>query len=219
MTVNRSPALAILLALAACGPIVQVGGNAKAPAALLTLSAAAPASRPAAPPAPVDRAAAVSVLLPVVPGALQTLRIPVVVADTEIQYVKGGQWSEQPSRLFRRLVADKLADHGLTVIDPSVAGGSGSRQLSGQLAAFGVDMRGARPVVRVRYDATLATPGGIVQRRFEEEEPLAAVEPSPAAAALNRAANRVGDGLAIWVRDAAAAPAPAAGKPAADASH
>jgi cholesterol transport system auxiliary component len=163
------------------------------------------------------------VLQPLVPGALQTLRIPVIVSDTEIQYIKGGQWAEQPSRLFRRLVADRLAGAGVPVVEPSVAGGSGGRQLSGQLAAFGVDLRGGAPVASVRYDATLVAADGLRQRQFAEEEPLGAVAPAPAAAALNRAANRLAGRLAEWVAQAGpAAPAPAAARlapPAPDPAH
>jgi len=144
-------------------------------------------------------ASAVTVQVPTVPGALQTLRIPVSVSDTSVQYVKAGQWSEQPNRLFQRLLSDTLVHGGISVVDPRASGVSAKRILSGQLVAFGVDSRAVSPVVRVRFDATLSTPAGLRQRRFEREAPLAAVESAQVAVALNLAANQVAADVAAWV--------------------
>lgn len=188
----------LALALGSCGPIVQVGGNAPRPDALHTLTAVAPAATPA--PAAVDLARAVTVDVPTMPGALRTLRMPVTVSDTAIQYVPAAQWAEQPNRLFQRLLAETLASTGMPVIDARSAGLVSNRRLTGELLAFGVDVRGASPVARVRYDATLTTPKGLAQRRFEAEVPLAAVSGPAVAAALNRGANQVAGEVALWVR-------------------
>ena len=195
------PLLAALL-LASCGPLVQIGGNSPSPAALYTLTATSPAAVPAGQ-VPVDMAGAVTVQVPTVPGALQTLRIPVSISDTSFQYVKLSQWAEQPNRLFQRLLADTLVNGGIAVVDPRSAGVSAKRVLSGQLLAFGVDVRGSTPMVRVRYDATLATPAGLRQRRFEREAPIVGVEGAEAALALNIAANQVAADVAAWVGRAA----------------
>ena len=189
-----------LVLLAACGPLVKIGGNTPAPDSVYTLSAAPPSSVPAGL-VPVDLARAVSVDTPTVPGALQTLRIPVTVSDTAIQYVKAAQWSEQPNRLFQRLLADLLVQAGQPVIDLRSSGQSGGRRLTGQLQAFGVDVRGT-PKVVVRYDATLASPTGLRQRRFEREADLAAVEGPAVAAGLNAAANLLAADVAAWVTSA-----------------
>jgi len=196
--VSRAPILLFAALLASCGPLVQIGGNSPRPDALYTLSATAPAAVPAGQ-APIDMANAVTVQVPTVPGALQTLRIPVSVSDTAVQYVKAGQWAEQPNRLFQRLLSDTLVHGGIAVVDPRASGFRAKRVLSGQLAAFGVDSRAAAPLVRVRFDATLATPAGLRQRRFEREAPLAAVESAQVAAALNAAANQVAADVAAWV--------------------
>jgi cholesterol transport system auxiliary component len=195
----RISALALLLPLllAACSPIVQVGGNAPRPDALYTLSAAPPLAVPAGQ-APVDLARAVTVDTPSMPGALQTVRIPVTVSDTAIQYVKGAQWAEQPNRLFQRLVADTLVHSGISVVDQRSSGQTGGRRLTGQLLAFGLDVRAA-PMVRVRFDATLAGPDGVRQRRFEREAPVAGQDGENVALALNGAANRVAADVAAWV--------------------
>jgi cholesterol transport system auxiliary component len=194
---TRTILLLLPLVLAACGPIVQVGGNTPRPDAVYTLSAAPPAAVPAGT-VPVDMARAVTVDTPSMPGALQTLRIPVSVSDTAIQYVKGAQWSEQPNRLFQRLLADTLVHSGIAVIDQRSSGQTAGRRLTGQLMAFGLDVRDGRQV-RVRYDATLSGPDGVRQRRFEREAPVASAEGADVALALNGAANRVAADVAAWV--------------------
>lgn len=191
--------LVLLPALvAACGPLVQVGAPQPPPAALLVTTPAPPAAVPAGT-APIDLARAVSIDLPRLPGTLQTLRIPVAVSETEVQYVREASWAELPNRQFQRLLADTIASRGIAVVDPRVSGRTGGRVLSGQLLAFGVDLRSGRPEVRVRYDATLAGPDGLRQRRFERSEPVADVRARPVAAALNRAANAVAADVALWI--------------------
>lgn len=189
--------LMLPLLAAGCGPIVQVGGNAPRPDAVYTLSAAPPVAVPAGT-AAVDMTRAVTVDTPSMPGALQTLRIPVTVSDTAIQYVKGAQWSEQPNRLFQRLLADTLVHSGVAVIDQRSSGQMGDRRLTGQLMAFGLDVRDGRQV-KVRFDATLAGPDGVRQRRFEREAPVASADGADVALALNGAANRVAVDVAAWV--------------------
>jgi cholesterol transport system auxiliary component len=200
----RPPAtiLALLLAagLSGCGPLVQIGGNAAPPASLLTLSATTP---PAAYAGPVPTTATLAVEVPAVPAALQTLRLPVQTNATEIRYLVGATWAEQPNRQFQRLVADTLAARGIAVVDPRQSRTPPARSLGGTLASFGLDVTDpANPVVRVRYDAQL---GGsrsattVMLRRFDAVEPVTAQTPVAVAAALNRAANRVALEIAAWV--------------------
>jgi cholesterol transport system auxiliary component len=193
-------ALPLLLLLAGCGPLVEIGGNTPRPAALYTLSAAPPEAVPAGV-QPIDLSKAITIDTPTLPGALQTVRIPVTVSDTSIQYVRDAQWAEQPNRLFQRLLADMLVHSGVAVIDQRSSGQSAQQRLTGQLTAFGVDARGS-PQVRVRFDATLSGPDGIRQRRFEREAPVGDVAGAPVAEALNGAANRVAADVAAWVRSA-----------------
>ncbi len=184
-----------LLLLGACGPLVQIGGNSQPPASLLTLAAdPAPGAGPAG-----DPATAVTVDTPAVPGTLQTLRVPVRIADTQVQYLTGAQWAEQPNRLFARLLADRLTGAGIAVIDARQGGVAGRRLLSGQLLEFGLDVRDpAAPVARVRFDAAISGAAPRL-RRFEASEPVAVQDGPSVAAALNRAANRVGGEVSAWV--------------------
>lgn len=187
-----------VLVAVSCGPLVQVGGNSPRPAEVHQLTPTGPAAAPAGL-APVDMGTAISVGVPTVPGTLQTLRIPVTVSDTAVQYVTGAVWSEQPGRLFQRLLADRLTAGGVAVIDVRSAGVSGGRRLTGQLMAFGVDVRAGPSVVTVRYDATLGTAGSVRQRQFVRTVPLAAVEGRAVATALNDAANLVAADVAAWI--------------------
>lgn len=193
-------AMATAFALTACGPLVQIGGNAKAPASLLTLTATA---APRAPGGPVRSADTIAVEVPAVPAALQTLRLPVTTSATEVTYLTGATWAEQPARQFQRLLADTLAAAGQPVVDLRQGNITSARTLTGTLRDFGLDVRDpAVPVVRVRYDAQIAAPRAaeVALRRFETTEPVANETPVAVAAALNRASNRIAADIADWSR-------------------
>lgn len=188
-----------LLALASCGPLVQIGGGGDPPPSLLNIRA----STPPVSPARVDPANTLGIAPPSVPGALQTLRLPVLTSDTQLSYLKEANWVEQPSKLFQRLLADVLASRaGTTIVDIRQSDVSPERKLSGQLLDFGLDVRNpAAPVARVRYDATLTGRGGklYAQRRFEATQPVAAQTGPAVGAALNAAANAVATDVAAWI--------------------
>ncbi len=182
--------------LSGCGPLVQIGGNVPAPAALLTLRAEA---LPEAAPAKVGNTLLIA--QPIVPGSLQTLRLPVTTADTELQYLKDGSWIEQPAKLFQRLLIDVVAAKaGVIALDGRSGDIAAQRKLTGQLLDFGLDVR-ASPVVRVRYDAALTSNTGklLAVRSFTASQPVSAQTPGNVAAALNRAANMVASDVADWV--------------------
>ncbi|MBV8972274.1 MAG: membrane integrity-associated transporter subunit PqiC [Sphingomonadaceae bacterium] len=206
MTRRLLPLLAVapLLGVAACGPIVQIGGNAKAPASLLALRATA-VPQPGAG-ATTDPHATVLVLVPAVPGMLQTLRQPVITGDTTIEYLTGASWAEQPNREFQRVLADTLQAKGIPVLDPRQSTAAGGRTLSGTLLDFSLDVRSpSAAVVRVRYDAALtgtAPKGGTASfavRRFDASAPVTSQLPNDVAIALNTAANQVAAQVADWV--------------------
>ena len=183
------PALAAL-ALISCGPLVQIGGNAKPPQSLLTLSATA-TPRPYA--GPARTADTIGIDLPVTTNA------------TETSYLVGATWAEQPNRQFQRLLADTLAANGIAVIDARQSAIAPARSITGSLRSFGLDMADpASPVVRVRYDAQLsggkANAGQVALRRFDASEPAPSQSPTAVAAALNRAANRVAAEVAAWAQ-------------------
>ena len=194
-------AMATAFALTACGPLVQIGGNAKPPGSLLTLSAT---TVPRAAGGPVASGQTISIEVPQVPAELQTLRLPVRTSATEVTYLAGAIWAEQPNRQFQRLLSDTLVAGGQPVIDVHQGAISPARTLTGTLRDFGVDARdpGAL-VVRVRYDAQMAAPRAatLLLRRFEASEAVASTAPTQVAAALNRAANKVAADVADWSRN------------------
>lgn len=185
--------------LAGCGPLVQIGGNAKAPVALLTLRASAvPSERSRT----VDTARTFSVVTPTVPGPLQTLRLPVITKDTEIAYLTGATWAEQPNKQFARVIADTLQSRGVAVLGPRSSGAGATRLLSGQLVDFGLDVRDpGQPKVILRYDALLTGDGGktLGLKRFDQSVPVSSQDPGTVAAALNTAANAAAGEIADWV--------------------
>lgn len=183
------------LALTACSGLL--GGGAKAPPNLQVLTPEAPD------PGPTTRSAAagqaVTVAVPIVTKELRTIRVPVQVSPTDIQYVTGLQWVDTPDHLFQRLVAETIRrttnrvvlDTALTTLDPGLL-------LSGQLQRFGYDAQSGQVIVE--YDGALSTMGGsrVDTRRFVATAPAdgtaATVGP-----ALNRAANQVSADVAKWV--------------------
>ena len=196
---SRTACLGALALLAGCGPLVQIGGNAPVPQSLLTITATA---SPRAYAGPARQGDTLGVELPGVPATLQTLRIPVTTSASEVSYLVGATWSEQPNKQFQRLLADTLAAAGIPVIDVRQSNLAPARRLTGTLRDFGLDVRdSAQPVVRVRYDAQLTdprAPAALLIRRFDASEPAADQRPVAIAAALDRAANRIAADVAGW---------------------
>ena len=201
LPVRVVPALALLSALvvAACGPLVQIGGGGKGPDSLLTLRAPPPP-----PPGPGARRT-ILVETPGVSGTLQTLRVPVLIADTRVQYLVRANWAEQPNKLVQHVIADTIAARpGWLALSATELDGKADRRLAGALKDFELDTRdAARPVVRVRYDAVLTGPDRalVAVRRFDRTEAVADADPSPeaVAAALNTATNALAGEVADWV--------------------
>lgn len=192
-------ALCLALGVAACGPLVQVGGGGKPPASLFVLRAVP------APPAGPAVASRLTVLVeqPTVVGVLQTLRIPVTKADTRVSYLVAANWAEQPNKQFQRLLIDTIgARPGITALAATAIDGRADRRLSGTLIEFGLDMRdAARPQVRLRFDAVVTGSNRalIATRRFESARPVASDDPDTVAEGLNVAANAMAGDVASWV--------------------
>jgi cholesterol transport system auxiliary component len=191
MRLKLLAAAAPILALAAC-----FGGG--APDHLLTLTSAE--TRPAAAPRTAGQGEAITVVVPAVPQALRTTRIPVYVNETTIQYLKDADWVEQPGALFARLLGETIAARtGRVVLDPSQYSHDPGTRLTGTLVRFGLDPNQMQVVIV--YDAAIARgpAGGVVTNRFETRVPVAAATPEAVAPALNQAANQLAGEVAAWV--------------------
>jgi cholesterol transport system auxiliary component len=183
-------AAAAALALSAC-----FGGG--APSELLTLRA--DQTRPVGDTRSAGPGEAITVAEPTVPVALQTTRVPVYVAPQTIQYLKNAFWSDDPSELFRAVVAETIAARtGRVVLDPGQFTHEPGTRVTGQLLMFGLDAD--RMEVVALYDAVLERGrNSVTTNRFEARVPVTAAQPALVAPALNQAANQIAVQVAAWV--------------------
>ena len=190
---SLKPLTAILapLLLAGC-----VSFGAKPPPQLLTLSLPNAASAEAPAGAPV-----LTVLDLDTPRKLDTVRVPVQVNDTSIAYVKDAQWVDTPRKLFRKLLADRIAADGqLLVLEPGRVPLVGGRKLMGELVEFGVDAGSGNAVVT--YEAVLVGPDPlrVIRHRFTASVPAGKIAAGTVARPINTAAQQVADQVAEWVK-------------------
>ena len=191
----RNPFLPMLFALVLTG-CVNLG--AKPPERLLSLSAQVALDDGAARTAAMGHSLIVSI--PETPKLLETNRIPVQTGDVSYAYLKDAQWSDQPQRLFRRLLSETIAAKtGRVLLDPAQFGGEPGTRLEGELLQFGIDARTREAVVM--FDATMLAPDGsqVTKMRFSASRPVGAIEPEEAGRGLNDAANDVAGQVAAWI--------------------
>jgi cholesterol transport system auxiliary component len=189
--------VALAIAVGGCSVGGLLGGGGKAPATLLTLTPEAPSV------GEFTRAAnagqAVTVSTPVISKELRTVRIPVRVTSTDVQYVTDAQWVDTPDRLFADLLAETIRrTTNRVVLDPALTGLDPGLIVSGELQSFGYDAASGQAVVR--FDGALSTAGGtrVETRRFEANAPSDGTAQS-IGPALNRAANDVSLEVASWI--------------------
>jgi cholesterol transport system auxiliary component len=188
---HKLAALGLVFALSGC-----ISFGAEPPPYLLTLTS--DASIPAATSRTAAARDAITVVVPTVPQALNTPRIP-VRTGTAVAYVQDAQWVDTPNALFGRLLAETItASTGRVVLDSQQFTFDPGVRLTGQLQRFGVDGDAMEAVVV--YDAALARGENSVEiRRFEARIPIAAVETAIVGPALNQAANQVAVDVAAWI--------------------
>jgi cholesterol transport system auxiliary component len=195
--VRAGAAIALGLSVASCSLSSMLGGGAKAPPTLLTLTpeAAAPES--------VVRSAgageAVTIQVPIIPKELRTVRVPAQVGPTAVAYIKDLQWVDTPDRLFQALVEETvLRTTSRVVLDPKQASLDPGVRVSGRLSSFGYEA--GQGSVLVRYDAAMSRAGGaqVETRRFEARVPADGTA-GTVGPALNAAANRVAMDVAQWI--------------------
>jgi cholesterol transport system auxiliary component len=193
---NSVPVLAAA-ALAGCSLSSLMGGGAKAPATLATLTPEAPD------PGNIARSAAagqaITIQTPIVSNELRTVRVPVQLTPSDVQYVTNLQWVDSPDRLFQHLLQETVRrTTNRVVLDPAQTGLDPGVILQGELERFGYDASTGQ--VMVVYNASLSSAGGtqVQTRRFVATAPAdgtgASVGP-----ALNGAANQVAMEVAKWI--------------------
>lgn len=189
-------ALALAAAVAGCSLGSMLGGGGKAPTILFTLESQAP---PAAPARSAAVSETVTILNPIISEELRTVRVPVEVSPTQVQYVKDLQWVDRPDRLFQHLLEETVRrTTNRVVLDPNQSTLDPGLVVSGELQRFGYDAQTG--MVVVQYDASLATQGGthVQSRRFDAAVPADGTA-ATVAPALNDAANQVAIEVARWI--------------------
>ena len=189
--------VALAAALGGCSISSLLGGGGKPPATLLTLTPEAP--DPGQMARTVNAGQAVTIAPPIVAKELRTVRIPVQVTPTDIQYVPDAQWVDTPDRLFQDLVAETVRrTTNRVVLSGRQAAFDPGLTVGGELQHFGYDAQTGQVVVQ--YDGALSTEGGtrVESRRFTATAPAdgSAASVGPA---LNRAANQVATEVAKWI--------------------
>jgi cholesterol transport system auxiliary component len=197
LLLKTSGAIALAASVSGCSIGGMLGGGAKPPTTLVTLTPEAPE------PAQIARTAAagqaVTIATPAVDKQLSAVRVPVQLTPTDVQYVANLQLVDTPAALFGHLLAETVRrttnrvvlDPGQTSLDPGL-------QVNGKLQRFGYDASTGQIVVT--YDASLSTAGGsrVETRRFTAAAPADGTAAS-VAPALNRAANQVALEVARWI--------------------
>ena len=186
---------AAAIALAGCSSLL--GGGGKVPPTLQTLTPEA------ADPGNITRSAAagqaVTIQTPVIDNALRTVRVPVQLTPTDVQYVTNLQWVDTPDKLFQSLVEETVRrSTNRVVLDPNQTGVDPGTVLQGELERFGYDASTRAAVVA--FNGTLTSPNGaqVQTRRFVASVPADGTGPS-VGPALNQAANQVAQQVAQWI--------------------
>jgi cholesterol transport system auxiliary component len=188
--------VAAAAALGGCSVSSLLGGGAKPATMFQTLTPGAPD------PGNIARAAAagqaVAIDTPLISNELRTVRVPVQVSPTDVQYVTNLQWVDTPDRLFQSLLEETVRrTTNRVVVDPRQTGVDPGVVVQGELERFGYDAQTGQ--VTVAYNASLSGAGGEVQtRRFTASAPADGTGPS-VGAALNRAANQVAQQVSQWI--------------------
>ncbi len=188
--------VALAVALGACSLGGLLGGG-KPPTTLFTLTPEAP--DPGAVTRSVNAGQAVTIGTPAAAKELRTVRVPVQLTPTDIQYVTDMQWVDTPDRLFQALVEETVRrTTSRVVLDPQQSALDPGLVVSGELQRFGYDA--ATGQVMVVYDAQLSTAGGthVEARRFTASAPADGT-PRSVGPALNHAANQVATEVARWI--------------------
>ncbi len=190
-------AVALAVSLGGCSLGGLLGGGGKPPPYLFTLTPEVSDPGTITRASPAGRA--VTIAVPVVSKELRTVRVPVQVSPTVVQYVPNLQWIDTPDRLFKDLVAETVRrTTGRVVLDPNQTSLGPGLVVSGKLEKFGYDSQTGQVVVQ--YDGALTTAGGdrVEARRFTATAPADGTS-TTVGPALNSAANQVAQQVAQWI--------------------
>ena len=102
---------------------------------------------------------AVTIETPVISNELRTIRVPVQISPTDVQYVTNLQWVDTPDKLFQNLVEETVRrTTNRVVLNPNQTGVDPGVVLRGELSRFGYNAQTGQ--VEVTYDATMSNAAG-----------------------------------------------------------
>ena len=182
-------------ALAGCAGLL--GGGAKVPPTLQTLTPEA--ADPGAIARNASAGQAVTIATPIISSQLRTLRVPAQISPTDVQYVTNLKWVDTPDKLFQSLLEETVRrTTNRVVVNPGQTGLDPGTVVQGELERFGYDARTGQVVVA--YNASMSSPDGaqVQTKRFVASEAADGSGPS-VGPALNRAANSVAQQVAQWI--------------------
>ena len=136
---------------------------------------------------------------PVIANELRTIRVPVQVSPTDVQYVTDLQWVDTPDRLFQNLIEETIRrTTNRVVLNPNQTGVDPGYRPSRRA-----------PAVRLRCADRPGRCHAMTARCRPRREPVqtrrfVAIAPADGTAAsvgpaLNRAANQVAQQVAQWI--------------------
>lgn len=140
---------------------------------------------------------------PVASGAIDGMRLAVMVSPTEISYVSGASWESRPAELFHGLMVEAFEGSGrLAGITTTGSNLGGGFRLETELRDFHVTFRaGNQASVEVRLKAALFAAGERfqdIEQSFSSNRAIPSRDLDAIIEAFNSASGEVIEGLVDW---------------------
>jgi cholesterol transport system auxiliary component len=134
--------------------------------------------------------------------ALNRPSIAVIPQGDVISSYKGSRWSDPAPVLLRNRLLDGFQRDGrVTLLSTDDSNFQADLELGGSLQAFQTEYQGAQASVVVRVDALLVRGYDqriLASRRFEERQPLSAVQVPAVVAGFGKASDRLTAKVVAW---------------------
>jgi phospholipid/cholesterol/gamma-HCH transport system substrate-binding protein len=173
----------------------MTGGGAKVPPRVFNLAAA-----PSFPPIPKLPQGQLLIVEPTTLNAFESEKIVVDNGGGEMTNLEGGQWPDLLTRVVQTRLAQSFENaHYLDALGRAPDSFKADHQLLIEIKRFAVEKAGPKAVVEI-VARLMDSEGKLVGARiFRAEEPVAAVEAEPTAAALSSAFAKVESDIVVWV--------------------
>ncbi|MEM9880665.1 MAG: ABC-type transport auxiliary lipoprotein family protein [Pseudomonadota bacterium] len=188
----------LALAIAGCGPLVDLGGENGPPARIFDLGTATGDSTRLQ----LIKQVIVYVEEPVANAVLDTDRMVIRMDGGEVKYLPGARWSTRPTRMIRLALQQTLGQvDRLTAVGRGALDIPSDYRLKVNLQGFEVDGTGAAALSYVAITVYLIDSSGklIASESFRDRSMLSIADPALVAENLNTSLTRVATALAQWL--------------------